>query len=92
MDGRHHAISGLSMILNDIIKQGRNSHFIWACERAKMMTSRSVHEAGRSDLRKKPAGELKINADSQRAPLLGGRDGPFGPIVGKDPPNSRMWL
>ncbi len=53
VDGRHRAISGLSMILNDTIKRGRNSHFILARERTKMMTSRSVHEAGRSDSAKR---------------------------------------
>lgn len=41
---------------------------------------------------REPAGELEINADSRRAPLLGGRGGLFQSIVGEDPPNSRMWF
>lgn len=80
---RSHAISGLSMILNDTIKRGRDSHFIWARKRAEMMTSRRPDAQTRW---REPAGELKINADSQRAPLLGGRDVPaygrWGPPPG----------
>lgn len=49
VDRRHFAISGLSMILNDTITQGRYSHFIWAHMHSEMMTSWCVHEAGRSD-------------------------------------------
>lgn len=41
------------MTLNDTIKRGRNSHFIWARTHAEMMTSQGVHEAGRSDLAKR---------------------------------------
>lgn len=81
------------MILNDTIKRGRNSHFIWtpqACrnddlpERSRCRTLGLGKESQR--------GELEINADSRRAPLLGGRGGLFQSIVGEDPPNSRMWF
>lgn len=92
VDGRHHAISGLSMILNDTIKRGRNSHFIWAHMHAKMMTSRSAHGPDSRTRRTEPAGEPRINADSRRVLLLGGRDGLFQPIAGEDPPTAGCGL
>lgn len=73
VDRRHHAISGLSMILNDTIKRGRNSHFIWTRKHTEMMTSQRLDTQTQW---REPAGELKINAESQRVPLLGGRDVP----------------
>lgn len=73
VDRRHQAISGLSMILNDTIKRGRNSHFIWTRKHTEMMTSQRLDTPPQW---REPAGEPKINADSQRVPLLGGRDVP----------------
>lgn len=63
---RHSSISDLSMLLNDTIKCGCNSHFIWSHMYAEMMTSWGVRRLDARLQQRKPAGRPRINADSQR--------------------------
>lgn len=82
MDRRRHTIPGLSVILNDTIKQGRNSHFIRAHMRAGMMAyAKPDSRTRQSEL----AGGLTMNADSRGVLLLRGSGCLFQPIAGEDP-------